>query len=833
MEVERWEKVKEVLCEALEQPVEARQAFLDGVCGAEDWLREEVESLLEPEDDVVDFIEQSPVPRLPPAAEDGLPEQRRLGHYEIVELLGRGGMGVVYLAKRADQEFEQKVAVKVVKRGMDTDEIVSRFRHERRILAQLDHPHIARLFDGGTTSDGLPYFVMEYVEGKSIREYCALNELTVNERLRLFLDVCDAVQFAHQSLVVHRDLKPANILVTEDGTVKLLDFGVARLLGEDGPSEYTRLAGRRFTPEYASPEQFRGQQVTTASDVYSLGVLLFELLTGQRPFAEETTGDFLIRATKHQDPDKPSIALKRTPTTSGRDKETLGKLRRRLSGDLDHIVLKALRSDPHERYGSARALAEDIQRHLTGYPVAARQGAGLYVVNRFIRRNWRALSVTVASVVALVVLGGMAFQQAAVRQQAQRYFDRSEAVQELLESIFEGAHPGNVGDSPPTLREVLDISTEAVRGKEELDPADRAELLNALGLIYVNLDEWSGAESLFRECLSLRRETFGRNHPLVGECLNNVGLALRSQNEYAEAEVFFRRAIDIGRRFDTDSERLPRYINNMAGLIKVSDGNRAKVIDLYEESLALMRAHYGKDAVNDDIARILNNLGNAWLNLGEDERAEPYLLQALDAREKLGYSAYRANTLHSLGSIYRDRGDFDKAEEYLTRSLELFQNTYEGQDDHSRIAPVLRSMGVWMQLQGRLEEAEQYHIQALEIQRHAWPGGSQKTAMTLRELAQVSIAKGDAAGAEQYAREALEMLEHTVGESHWYLADVRSVLGGALLAQGRLDEAAGLLEQAHADLIGEVGPKKRQTREAKERLDALKVAREGLRKPAG
>jgi eukaryotic-like serine/threonine-protein kinase len=432
MTPERFRQVREVADAALDRPEAERDSFLAAICAGNHSLQAEVESLLEAYEHVrgASFME-IPVAELarskPLTAgeeeprDDALPAGTRLGAYEIDDAVGRGGMGIVYRGVRADDEYRQVVAIKVIRRGMDTAVGQRRFREERQILAGLDHPGIARLLDGGSTEEGLPYFVMEYVEGEPIDNYCDRVRLGVTERLRLFLRVCAAVHYAHRSLVVHRDLKPGNVLVTADGIPKLLDFGIARLVRpatEPGALDPTVTALRMLTPDYASPEQVRGEAVTTATDIYSLGVLLYELLTGQRPYRANLVHEVLA-AICEQDPERPSAALGRTrqPTTAGPSLErtaeelsgaratTPAVLRRKLAGDLDTIVLKALRKAPTERYASVEAFAEDLTRHLEGQPVQARPHTLAYRAAKFVRRNPTAAVAAALAVAAL--LGGI------------------------------------------------------------------------------------------------------------------------------------------------------------------------------------------------------------------------------------------------------------------------------------------------------------------------------------------------------------------------------------------------------------------------------------------
>lgn len=391
---ERWSRVKAILDDALELRPDERAAFLDQACAGDESLRGEVESLARAAEEDWGFFDADAAARRIPMFDDAVPPSRvgeRIGAYEVLAELGRGGMGVVLLARRADDEFQKKVAIKLVRPGLASDVALQRFRSERQISAILDHPNIARLLDGGTTERGEPYFVMEYVEGETLLEYCRHRSLSLEERLRLFREICAAVQYAHQSLVVHRDIKPGNILVTAEGAPKLLDFGIAKLLqaetGAEAPEQTATLL-RVLTPEYASPEQVRGRPVTTASDVYSLGIVLYELLTGEKPYRVETTDpEELVRVVCERDPERPSTRA------AG------------LSGDIDAIVMKAIRKEPELRYASAEALSSDVERYLEGRPVLARKGSASYRAGKFIRRN--RIAVAAAALVAMALAGGV------------------------------------------------------------------------------------------------------------------------------------------------------------------------------------------------------------------------------------------------------------------------------------------------------------------------------------------------------------------------------------------------------------------------------------------
>ncbi|HEV2799607.1 MAG TPA: protein kinase [Pyrinomonadaceae bacterium] len=542
---------------------EKRERFLREACAGDDSLLSEVERLIDGYEAADEFLEQPALDlkqiaehELPtlrrddlPASAQGLRSGARIGAYSILRELGRGGMGAVYLAERAEGDFRKRVAVKVVKRGMDTDFVLSRFRHERRALAALDHPNIARLLDGGATDDGLPYIIMEYVEGEDIDRYCDEQRLSIEARLRLFLNVCAGVSHAHQSLIIHRDIKPSNILVTADGTPKLLDFGIAKILDPslaDGQFEHTATALRMLTPDYASPEQVRGERVTTASDVYSLGVLLYLLLTGRRPYYFHTYQyEEIARVVCEQSPLRPSAAINSNAPPAGgsfstvqatetasddpsaegasgelpraRDEATdkslsldelaharstaPERLRRSLADDLDNIVLKALRKEPARRYASVEQLAEDIGRHLEGLPVRARADTFKYRSRKFVGRHKAGVAASLG--VALSLVGGLTattlqwrvarVERARAEAEAGRAKRRFEDLRRLTQSMMFEMHDAVSNlEGSTSARQLLARRTleylEGLAREATGDPTLQTELVIA----YINLGNVQG-----------------------------------------------------------------------------------------------------------------------------------------------------------------------------------------------------------------------------------------------------------------------------------------------------------------------------------------------------
>ena len=712
------------------------------------------------------------------------PAARRFGPYRLLREIGRGGMGTVYLAERADDQYHKQVAVKLLQAGVERDEIVRRFRRERQILASLDHAHIARLLDGGTSEDGAPYIVMEHIEGRRIDEYCDGNRLTVSQRLRLFLSVCAAVQFAHRNLVVHRDLKPGNILVTAGGEPKLLDFGIATLLETEPSAAAPTGTGLAMTPEYASPEQARGEPITTASDVYSLGVVLYELLTGQRPYSFKTRAPLeVLRAVVEQEPPRPSTAVERMRLRSavseddagpgsldadavGRAREgTPGRLQRRLRGDLDDIVMKALRKEPQRRYASVEAFGEDIRRHLDGLPVAARKGTLGYRAAKFVRRH--RVSVAAGAVVLALLVGfaaTMAVQSARLareRDRVARERDKAQKVSAFLIDLFKVVDPYQ-GRATVTARDVLDRGAERIDKELADQPEVRSALLDAMGTVYSNLGQHAKARALLNEALDIRRQGTPVDAGAVADTLHNLGDLLAVAGDYPAAEAALR------------------------------------------EAVARRRQVAGPDA--PDVARSLNILGDVLEKKGDYPGAEAVLRDALRLRDRLGGRDHLevAQSLNQLGLVLMARGDRAGAEDQHRQALAMRRRLLPA--GHPTIAQSLNNLALVVQDRGGYDEAEALHRESLAIRRQAFGPVHPRVAMTLSNLGAVLQDKGDYARAEALEREALDVRRKVFGEEHPDVAMSLYRLGGLLHEKGDLPGALGLLNDAAAQQRKLLGP---------------------------
>ncbi|MEO7755909.1 MAG: serine/threonine-protein kinase, partial [Dokdonella sp.] len=518
MDSHAWQRVRELFDRAVELPTAERAAFLDDACAGEAEIRGEVEAMLRAD---ADAVATSALVNANPELVDALNAQareherdaligRRIGAWRLQREIGRGGMGAVYLAERDDGEYVQQAAVKLVRAGWDAEALLQRFRDERQILATLNHPNIARLLDGGMAEDGKPFLVLEYVDGSTLAAYSDSRRLGIAQRLALFLAVCDAVAHAHRSLVVHRDLKPSNILVDVDGQVKLLDFGIAKLLQPGTAGTATATALRAVTPEYAAPEQIQGRPVTTGVDVHALGLLLYELLTGRRPYgASGSTPAAYEQAILTQEPPRPSRTAVQADdqTAAFAQARSLqpASLRARLRGDLDAIVLKALRKEPAQRYASVEAMADDVRAYLAQSPVKARRGNFSYRTTRFLQRHALATGLALIALLSLVGGFGIAVWQARVageqRDMAQSEARKSGAVVDFLTGVFADADPANTDGRNPTATDLLAQGVASIDAQTDLDPATRSALLVAMGRAHTGLGDGKAVQALMERAL--------------------------------------------------------------------------------------------------------------------------------------------------------------------------------------------------------------------------------------------------------------------------------------------------------------------------------------------
>lgn len=799
MTPDRWAEVERRFAEALDLPPGERTEFVAAI--AEATVRAEVAALLEAHDADPEFLEARP-PWLPTVegasageAPESVPEE--IGGYRIERPLGRGGMGQVYLAVREAAGFRQTVALKVMRRGLDTDDLIRRFRAERQILAGLDHPNISRLLDVGAMEDGRPYFVMEYVEGRTLTDHARDNDLSIPERLRLFRTICGAVHHAHQALVVHRDLKPGNILVSADGVPKLLDFGIAKILDPDraGIAATTLHGARLLTPEYSAPEQIRGEVITTATDVYALGVLLYELLADRHPLidggGEPTSRETIIRSVLHDVPAPPSARV--------------GAARRgRLAGDLDTIVAKAMRKEPEERYASALSLAEDLDRHLEGLPVRARPATVGYRARRFVRRNRAAVA---AGAVVFVLLAGfgaiMAYQAARIQEEAAlAAAERDQAIEVrafLLETFGTTGADQTEGDSM-TVRAMLD-GRAATLEESYPDPVLRAEMTGVLAEAYEKVGLFREAEPLARTALEAKEALHGPEHPNVAVARNVLGWILRQRGDLEAARAQLEESVRVGRAaFPGGDARLARALNDL-GVVLEATGDYSGAADLYRESLAMRRDVLGSGHVG--VAVTTSNLAVVLYRQGAVDSAAAMAAEAVARfREALGPDHQR--TLIALGNLAAIRGvqgDHEGAAGTYGDILARHRRVLG--DAHPQVAYALTMRANQLVALDRHREAEPLVRDALSIQRAAFGDDDERVARTLRVLADVLHARGQPAEAVERFETAARITADRYGPQHHEvavlrlrMARARDDLGQDTAAEADYAAAAGIFDAA-------------------------------------
>jgi eukaryotic-like serine/threonine-protein kinase len=785
MSFTRRERIEAVFEEALERPTETRGAWLETECAGDPELLAEVHALLAAHE----FAD-----RLFPDTEAAPSHPERIGAYRVLRELGRGGMGVVYLAERADGQFQRRVAIKLVPTTGADDPAHRRFLAERQILAGLDHPNIARLLDGGVTEEGRPFLVLEYVEGLPITTYCERHRLGIEERLHLFIEVCAAVQHAHQNLVLHRDLKPGNILVTAAGQVRLLDFGIAKLLNPalsvaDAP--VTRLDLRAMTPEYASPEQVRGEALTTASDLYSLGVLLYELLAGTSPYRrDDAAAPALLDQVRDQDPEPPSV---RAPTS----------LRRRLRGDLDGIVCMALRKEPGRRYASADLLALDVRRYLDGRPVLAHRGSRRYRAARFARRRRGALAAGALAVTSLLVGLGSAIWQARsaqaawlraeeARAETERALAQSEEVTRFLVALFEAGDPDRAGGRGVTADTLL------ARGLARIDelagqPPLQARVLDVAGRVYQNLGQYTRAEVLLERGLELRRRHYGEPHPEVAAALAHLADVLQHEGRYREAEPLYRQALSQQRSLlGADHLELAETLHGY-GLLQHRRGEHAAADTLYREALRIRQDRLGEE--HPDAIRTQGRLGALLRDRGDREGAEPVLRRTLDlARRRWGDAHPEiAATLMHLASLHAGRGEWAAADSLFRETLEMRRRLYG--PDHPEVAVSLMQVAGTTARRGELDAAQALYGEAIAMQRRLLGDAHPALASSLNSLALLVRNRGDLRTAERLFREALA-IDRSAGEERLQTSTTLINLGRTLELAGRPRDAERYYREA-------------------------------------
>jgi eukaryotic-like serine/threonine-protein kinase len=834
---EKWESIKELFGLALEREPNQRAGFLEEACAGDRALQAEVESLLASYQTTrgpaggANSLPDSTTASVSEAAE--VMAGRRIGPYQVIREIGHGGMATVYLAVRADDQYRKRVAIKLVRPGLSGEEILRRFRNERQTLAALDHSNIVKLLDGGRTEEGLPYLVMEYIEGAPIDEYCDSLRLTITERLQLFRTVCGAVQYAHQNLVIHRDLKPSNILVTSEGVPKLLDFGIAKLLNPELSAQsllVTQAGVRMMTPEYASPEQIRGLPLTTATDIYSLGVMLYQLLSGHRPYRLKSQTPLEIeRVICEEEPEKPSVVVtwveeldketRLTPEEVSRTREGRPeKLWRRLQGDLDTIVLMALRKEPARRYASVEQFSEDIRRHLENLPVAARKPTLAYRAAKFTRRH--KAGVASAALVVLVLIGGITtttWEARVARREKARAERRFEDVRELANS-FISDFPNTIENFPESTlpRKLMVQMGLKYLDKLTKDPSSDSSVLldQANGYIrigdmqgnpyYKNLGDADGALASYRKAEGIiasllhDRPNDPRTRRPLANVLEKSAYQLSAQGQPREAVARLRKAAEIYQELAGAAPKDARAqldvatcYNGLGDVLGndsfVNVGDKASALESYSKALGHYQAAVGLDSGN---RRTKRGLAIGYFKVG-DMNLQVAGGQPSKALEMFGKAL----------AIFEELSSSDPANADFRRNIAIV---------HERIGQTLVGAG-------NLRDALDHYQKTLAIERALVAADSKNVqarvglAITLRNIGEALEGHGDSNGALALYRDVISILEALAaeqpGDIQWRsrLSEILVVTGTLAAKQGQLEDARHMtsrglqLERALAD----------------------------------
>jgi len=812
-----WQRTDRLFRRALELRPEDRADFLRRETGDDDDLRRSVKSLLEAARGSERFLE-TPIEAsldvgleslLPPESAAGeltadpTPDRsgERVGPYRLIEQIGAGGMATVYLAERADGQWDQRVAVKVIRRGLDTEDVVRRFLAERQILSSLEHPNIARLLDGGSTAEGLPFLVMERVDGVPISEYCDAGELSIDARLRLFTKVCRAVSYAHRSLVVHRDLKPSNILVTKDGVPKLLDFGIAKLLDDgDGSGSKTRTGHQVLTPQYASPEQVRGEAITTASDVYQLGILLCRLLSGRRPYdvTALSPAQAELKITESV-PDPPSrLTDDRAAGTRGTTPE---RLTRRLAGDLDTIVLTAIRKRPENRYPSSEALANDVERHLAGHPIDARPTSRRYRAKKWIARHRTGAA---AAATGVLLLFGWAitatFQSRALALERDRVADeaaRTSSIRDFLVGLFELSNPNRsdpfAADST-SARELLDQGAARLSVDFADRPRLRAELAYTIGRTYRALSLDRESRALLEQALAVQLETGGREAPETARTLLELGQLYQDINSDSAVVLLERALVASEAAFGAADPFVAEVLTTLGErLAFTSSPDTTRSRELRERAVAILRAL--PDAPRGQLATALTvaayGLENADLQLAIDRMTEALAIRRELFGDRHPAVAYSLNDL----SLVVDGTQPERADSMLEASLEILE-TALGESHRQTLVVMGNLAGHYRDARADYPAAEALYRRRIDLSTRHRPDDRLAEAYPRYGLAVTLMRSGRFEEAAPELRRTHDLLVEEVGWGNGLSFTTRGTLGECLRELGRLREAAAVLEES-------------------------------------
>ncbi len=831
MDSTRWDRMQAIFHGAADLPKSQQRAYLESACAGDESLIADVQALLDEDAKGASLLDRDMADVAHEVLDDPAARTltfKEIGPYRIVRLLGEGGMGVVYLAERTD--LHSLVAIKILRDAWVSPARRERFLSEQKTLAQLNHPSIARLYDADTLPDGTPLFVMEYVEGASLIDYCTEHACSIDERLRLFRSVCEAVQYAHGNAVIHRDLKPTNILVKTEGSVRLLDFGIAKQLESiDAPADVTRTGLRFMTPAYASPELIRGDRVGIQSDVYSLGVILYQLLSGRLPFdiSNRTPAEAEAAILKGE-PVKPSIAAQHWLDSAVPNSQLTATVGKSAWADLDVLCLTAMHKDPERRYRSVEALIRDIDHYRKGEPLDAQPDSLRYRAGKFISRNRPA--VTAAALVSSIVIGLVIFytlRLAKARNAALAEASRTQRIEQFMQDLFQGDAESTGPADDLRVVTVLERGVKQARALDA-DPEIQADLYQTLGTMYDQLGKYDQADALLKSALNQRKAVHGADSAKVAESLIALAYLRGDQAQLEEAEQLARQGLEMSKRHLPPGDPIVARATMTLGRTLDNRGKYAEAIPILEEAVRLQS---GPKGVPADLSATLGELANTHYYLGHYDISESLNERALQMDEQI-YGDRNPNVaqdLTNLADIQYQRSHYADAERLQRRALDIMKAWYgsdhpETADDmtilgkyliaegrgaeaipllreslgvaerrygnvHPRVALAVGELGAALQQQGNLDEAEADFRRQAAIYKSVYGEKNQQLAAAIVNLASVYADRKDYAQAEQLYRDALKLYSEVLPPGHLNIAIARVRLGTALLRDRRYADA--------------------------------------------
>ncbi|MBD3615194.1 MAG: serine/threonine protein kinase [Gracilimonas sp.] len=792
MSESKWKKIEYIIDHVLDLKKKDRNSFIEQTCGDDPNLKNEVYQLLESISDSEGWLED------PETFKEGLFEDlsedikqisaqqsligTTLGSYTIKEQIGEGGMGAIYLAERSDGEFKHQVAVKIIRNGRGTKENIKRFKREQRILARLNHPGIAHLYDGGVTNDGFPYIIMEYVDGMPITEYCIIHRCTINQKIALFKQVLEALRNAHENLTIHRDLKPDNILIDQSGNVKILDFGISKLLLDDEDTILTKTGSRLLTPRYAAPEQIRQENITTATDLYALGVVLYKLLTDSDPIDLDDLTQYQVeQAIISEEPSKPS------------NKVSDPKLKKQLQGDLDAIVLKSIRKEPDSRYRVANDFLKDLNNFQEGLPVSAQEDSFRYRSLKFIKRNKQGISIAAGILILIVSFTGFYTNRITQeRNTAQLEAEKSEEISSFVIGLLEQNYPENSRGDTITVRHILDKSIRDIQDIDK-DPQVRAKLLQVIGHAYNTVGEPRKAKPILDQSIQILEEA-GAKHTDLAHTYNVMGVITRDLGKLDSSKIYLQKAVNMFREVEeTNMPEYPKALKNLAYVLRLnSEYEQASV--LIEEALNIEYKIYEVPDVN--IAESVYILASIHRYLGNYQDALEYQFTSLEMLEAMiqGPHPGIVANLSNIGTLYKILDRKTDSKKHYKKALAMAENLYG--PNHPEVANLSSNISSIYIEEHKFDSAKTLIDRSVAITGNISGMKSSKYAHHLRKYGTLYYQKGEYIKADSIYSAVLNIFQSSYKPNHPEIASAKTNMAKAALAQNEHEKAQVLLKES-------------------------------------